>query len=382
MTTTVHAQLQQLRTGLMTRFPERRDAIDGALAAVLAGEHVLLLGPPGTAKSALVRAIAQAFGGSYFERLLTKFSTPEELFGPISLKALEQDRYQRVTAGKLPEAEFAFVDEVFKANSAILNSLLTAMNERLFHNDGAPTQMPLVALFGASNELPEGKDLEALFDRFLLRFDVQYLLRPSSFRSVLLAPEPGCSAALTMAQLRQAQADVARVKVTEETVQALMAIRDGCRGEGIVASDRRWKKTLKVVQATAYLAGEAATTPEDLLVLTHALWREPKEYTKVAHVVGQLADPVSAKAAEVLDAARETAARVAALRSSDRKSYLAQAAQALEEFTAQQAKLKGLANGAGPRAKQALGDADQEIAQLHYELARAVSVGLGLGGAR
>jgi MoxR-like ATPase len=141
---------------------------------VLAGEHVLLLGPPGTAKSALVRAIAQAFGGTYFERLLTKFSTPEELFGPISLKALEQDRYQRVTAGKLPEAEFAFVDEVFKANSAILNSLLTAMNERLFHNDGAPTQMPLVALFGASNELPEGKELEALFDRFLLRFDVQY----------------------------------------------------------------------------------------------------------------------------------------------------------------------------------------------------------------
>jgi len=382
MTTTAHAQLQQLRSDLTTRFPERRDAIDGALGAVLAGEHVLLLGPPGTAKSALVRAIAQAFGGAYFERLLTKFSTPEELFGPISLKALEQDRYQRVTAGKLPEAEFAFVDEVFKANSAILNSLLTAMNERLFHNDGAPTQMPLVALFGASNELPDGKELEALFDRFLLRFDVQYLLRPSSFRSVLLAPEPACSAALSMAQLRQAQADVAQVKVTDETVQALVAIRDGCRAEGIIASDRRWKKTLKVVQATAYLAGEVATTPEDLLVLTHALWREPQEYSKVAHIVGQVADPVSAKAAEVLDAARETAARVAGLRNSDRKSYLAQAAQALEDFKAQQVKLKDLATGAGPRAKQALGDADQEIAQLHYELARAVSVGLGLGGAR
>jgi MoxR-like ATPase len=382
MTTTVHAQLLQLRADLQGRFPERREVIDGALAAVLAGEHVLLLGPPGTAKSALVRAIAQAFGGSYFERLLTKFSTPEELFGPISLKALEQDRYERVTSGKLPEAEFAFVDEVFKANSAILNSLLTAMNERLFHNDGTPTQMPLVALFGASNELPDGKELEALFDRFLLRFDVQYLLRPSSFRAVLLAPEPACAAALGMAELRHAQADVARVKVTEETVQALIAIRDGCRAEGIVASDRRWKKTLKVVQATAWLAGEGSTTPEDLLVLTHALWREPKEHAKVAQIVGQLADPVSAKAAEVLDAARETAARVAALRTSDRKSYLAQAAQALEEFKAQQSKLRELASGAGPRAKHALGDADQEIAQLHYELARAVSAGLGLAGAR
>jgi len=136
MTVTVHSQLQQLRSDLSARFPERREVIDGALCAVLAGEHILLLGPPGTAKSALVRAIAQAFGGRYFERLLTKFSTPEELFGPVSLKALEQDRYVRVVTGKLPEAEFVFVDEVFKSSSAILNSLLTAMNERLLC--GAP----------------------------------------------------------------------------------------------------------------------------------------------------------------------------------------------------------------------------------------------------
>src|SRR5919198_5882319 len=136
MTTTVHSQLQQLRTDLAARFPERKDAIDGALAAVLAGEHCLLLGPPGSGKSMLVRAIAQAFTGRYFEHLLTKFSTLEDLFGPISLRALEQDRYERVTAGKLPEAEFCFVDEVFKSSSAILNSLLTAMNERILC--GAP----------------------------------------------------------------------------------------------------------------------------------------------------------------------------------------------------------------------------------------------------
>src|SRR6266545_4257585 len=141
---------QQLRVELMARFPERKDVIDGALAAVLAGEHVLLLGPPGTAKSALVRTIAQAFGGRYFERLLTKFSTPEELFGPVSLKALEQDRFARVTADKIPEAEFAFVDEIFKANSAILNSLLSLVNERVFHNDGLPLACPLVSMFGAS----------------------------------------------------------------------------------------------------------------------------------------------------------------------------------------------------------------------------------------
>src|SRR3954471_7668808 len=148
----MHHRLQQLRSDLAAHFPERKQVIDGALCAILAGEHVLLLGPPGTAKSALARAVAQAFSGVYFERLLTKFSTPEELFGAVSLKALEQDRFSRVIAGKLPEANFAFVDEIFKANSAILNSLLTLINERVFHNDGTPILCPLVTLFGASNE--------------------------------------------------------------------------------------------------------------------------------------------------------------------------------------------------------------------------------------
>src|SRR5690349_21877038 len=221
-TTTVAANplstIQQFRQELNARFPERRDVIDGALCAVLAGEHVLLLGPPGTAKSALVRALAQAFGGRYFERLLTKFSTPEELFGPISLKALEQDRYARVVSDKLPEAHFAFVDEVFKANSAILNSLLTAMNERLFHNDGAPLAMPLVSLFGASNELPDGKELEALFDRFLLRFDVQYLRRAACFRSVVTGPEPVAGVLFPFQTLLDAQAAAVSVTLTDATV--------------------------------------------------------------------------------------------------------------------------------------------------------------------
>ena len=101
-------------------------------------------------------------------------------------------------------------------------------------------QMPLVSLFGASNELPEGRELEALFDRFLLRLDVQYLLRPSNFRLVLVAPEPTPSVALSMATLREAQAQVAKVRVTDETLQSLISIRDNCRAEGIIASDRRW----------------------------------------------------------------------------------------------------------------------------------------------
>jgi MoxR-like ATPase len=374
--------IRHLRADLSVRFPERREVIDGALAAVLAREHVLLLGPPGTAKSALARAIAQAFGGSYFERLLTKFSTPEELFGAISLKALEQDRFARVTSGKLPEAEFAFVDEIFKANSAILNSLLTLVNERVFHNDGQPVACPLVSMFGASNELPEGKDLEALFDRFLLRFEVGYLLRPANLKLVLTSPEPAAAPVMQMADLRKAQGETSRVAVTDETIDALIQIREACKAEGLVASDRRWKKSLKLAQATAFMAGEKRTSPEDLSILTDSLWREPKDRPKVARIVGKTADPVSAQAVEILDAARETAAKVAAINAGDRKAYIAQAAQALEQFQAQQKKLGQLAKGAGRRASAVIQDATDEIVALHTDLARTVSQGLGLRSAR
>ncbi len=367
-----------LRSELITHFPERQHVIDGSLCAVLAGEHVLFLGPPGTAKSALVRVLAQAFGGTYFERLLTKFSTPEELFGPVSLKGLEQDRFTRVTKGMLPEVEFAFVDEVFKANSAILNALLSVVNERLFHNDGKPQQVPLVTMFGASNELPEGKELEALFDRFALRFEVGYLLRPRHLKEVLVAPEPKSSVALDMKTLKGAQAEVLRVKVTDATIDALISIREACKVEGIVASDRRWKKSLRLVQAEAWLAGEKQTVPEDLTLLVDALWREPKERSKVAKLVGRLADPVAMQATEILDSAKETADQVASLKSGDRKAYISQAAQALETFHQQVTKLEKLGKSAGRRAKDTIDTATADISAMHEELARAVSSGLGL----
>lgn len=372
---------QQLRSDLNSAFPERRDVIDGALAAVLAGEHVLLLGPPGTAKSALVRAIAQAFGGtSVFERLVTRFSVPEELFGPISLKGLEQDRYVRVIDSMLPTAHFSFLDEIFKCNSALLNAILGVMNERVYFNDGARVQCPLVSLFGASNELPEGKELEALFDRFLLRFDVQYLLAVSNVRAVLAAGEPTIATKLTMDDLRRAQAEVAAVKVTEETVDALLAIRDALKADGLTSSDRRWKRSIKLVKSAAWLSGENRTCPEDLSLLVDSLWRDPRDRPKVSRIVGNLADPASAQATEILDAAREIATKVAALKSGDRKGYIAQAVASVTSFDEQQARLAELAKSAGRRAKAVIADAVAEIQGLHAEMARTVAQGMGLGG--
>src|SRR3990172_9223884 len=166
-------QLRCIRDELAQTFLERSEVIDGALAALLAGQHVLLIGPPGTAKW-----------------LLTKFTTPEELFGAVSLRALENDEYRRVTTHKLPEAHIAFLDEVFKANSSILNSILTLMNERRFHNGRDPIDVPLITLFGASNELPEEDELQALYDRFLLRFVVGYVKEDFRFLRMLEAAPP------------------------------------------------------------------------------------------------------------------------------------------------------------------------------------------------
>src|SRR4051794_31736188 len=162
---------------LKRRFVGRDEVLDLIALAVVAGEHLFLHGPPGTAKSALIRQFAQAVQGSYFEYLLTRFSEPNEIFGPIDLVRLREGAVATVTTGMLPEAEFAFLDELFNANSAILNNLLTVLNERVFRRGAEVHRLPLLSLFSASNHLAEDEALGALFDRFLLRCHVDHLRR-------------------------------------------------------------------------------------------------------------------------------------------------------------------------------------------------------------
>ena len=299
-------KLRKIREELQQLFLERAELIDGALAALLAAQHVLIIGPPGTAKSMLADELCRRISGAtYFQWLLTKFTTPEELFGAVSLKALEADDYRRVTTNKLPESHIAFLDEVFKASSSILNAILTIINERLFHNGRQVGAVPLLTLFGASNELPEDDELLALYDRFLLRFVVGYIAEDFRFLKMLQAREPSERTSITLEELQQMQAEAQALAVPAMVLRGIADIRRELQKKNLVASDRRYRQSLGLLQALAYLNGRPAVTESDLFFLEHVLWKDPGERGEVHAVIHGLIHGYEDEVQELLFQARE-----------------------------------------------------------------------------
>src|SRR5438046_6191019 len=229
--------LRTIRDVLQQVFLERNELIDGALVALVAAQHVMVIGPPGTAKSMLADEVCRRIdGAAYFQRLLTRFTTPEELFGAVSLKALEQDDYRRLTTHKLPEAHIAFLDELFKASSSILNTILTLINERRFHNGREVADVPLLTLFAAPNEPPGDDELLALHDRFLLRFVVDYVSEDFRFLKLLHARPATSRTTLSLADLRPARVEAEALPVPPSLLRAIADIRRDLRRKSSVAS--------------------------------------------------------------------------------------------------------------------------------------------------
>lgn len=291
------ARLQRLLRCMESGLLERETAAHLTLLGALSGEHTLLIGPPGTAKSVLARRLHLAFEpGHYFERLLTRFSVPEELFGPLSIKALENDSYQRLTERYLPTANIAFLDEVFKANSAILNTLLTLLNEREFDNGDCRIEVPLISVVGASNELPEDDDLQALYDRFICRYTVQ-AVADENFVALLELDEqdaePNASDRLSHAEVDSIQTGARDVPLSDEALSLLKALRPYLAEQNIDVSDRRWRKVVKLLKVAAYTNAQTHTEPHtktateiatetkvslwDCCLLQHCLWNTPAE---------------------------------------------------------------------------------------------------------
>lgn len=313
--------LEVLGSGLY----EKETAIKLGLLTALAGESMFMLGAPGCAKSMITRRIKEAFlsdnkdGVKYFETLLNQFTTPEEVFGNISLKALngqfidengkkiEKEEYRRLTEGMLPEADIAFLDEIWKASPAILNTLLTIVNERKFHNGSKVMDVPLKALFAASNELPaKGKGLEALYDRFVLRLSVDFIKNEEDFFEMIDQPahekftikDDDKKLLISNKELKEWATEIDKVSLSEVSKQVISAIRkemtllndsmseeDKKNGELFEVGDRRWKKIAHILKTSAFLNDRTEVDLMDCSLIENCIWGTKKQQKKAREIV-------------------------------------------------------------------------------------------------
>jgi MoxR-like ATPase len=291
----VGAKLREAGRALEQRFLGKEELVRLMLVALAGGEHMLLVGPPGTAKSALVRHLARLIDARYFEYLLTRFSEPSELFGPVDIKAFREGSYLRRTEAMLPEAEIAFLDEIFKSNSAILNSLLTLLNERRFFTGSRTVKVPLCSLYGATNEIPNDDALSAIFDRFLIRARSENL---DSFHFHGLV-ERGVRAEIALATAADENlrplVSVADLHLVHRRIEALLVFPEDflarykglifqMRSEGISISDRRVVKLLKLFAASALIDGRPQVNDGDLFVMKH-VWNSVDQAPLLADLV-------------------------------------------------------------------------------------------------
>ncbi|WP_288241688.1 AAA family ATPase [uncultured Bacteroides sp.] len=298
----IRKRIQRLLTAINQGVYEKDTELGLSLLAALAGESVLLLGPPGVAKSMVARRLKAAFKeAKAFEYLMSRFSTPDEIFGPISINRLKEfDKYERAVEGYLPTASVVFLDEIWKAGPAIQNSLLTAINEKIYRNGDSEIQLPLKLLIAASNELPaHGEGLEALWDRFLLRIICTCVQDEDTFHSMLLDDsdkEINVPTDLQISEEEYAEwrRQIGQVSVPTDILQYISNVRrqlkqlpldDEDTARNIYVSDRRWKNIVQLLKASAFINGRSEVNPADLLPLYHCLWNEADECEPIHQLV-------------------------------------------------------------------------------------------------
>lgn len=316
---------------------EKETEISLSLLAALAGESIILLGPPGVAKSMVARQLKTAFRDAQsFEYLMSRFSTPDEIFGPVSIQKLKtSDTYERAMEGYLPTADVVFLDEIWKAGPAIQNTLLTVINEKIFRNGNREMHLPLKLLVAASNELPaKGEGLEALWDRFVIRIESRPIKLEKNFRAMLLESHADFSGStgilghadfadnadfsdlkITAEEYAEWAEKICKIGVKEEVLDAISAIRKSLRAvnvdeaaerRNIYVSDRRWKNIVRLLRTSAFMQDREEVDICDLLPIYHWLWQEPEERDAIRNIVIRaLFSPFADKLVEMKNALAE-----------------------------------------------------------------------------
>ena len=304
---------------------EKDTEISLSLLAALAGESVILLGPPGVAKSMVARQLKTAFRDAHsFEYLMSRFSTPDEIFGPVSIQKLKSsDTYERAVDGYLPTADVVFLDEIWKAGPAIQNTLLTVINEKLFRNGNREMHLPLKLLVAASNELPaKGEGLEALWDRFVIRIESRPIKKESNFRAMLLDSHADFANNADFSELKitgeeyaEWSENINKIGVKEEVLDVISVIRKSLRAvnvdeaaerRNIYVSDRRWKNIARLLRTSAFMQDREEVDCCDLLPIYHCLWQEPEERDAIRTIVIRaLFAPLAEKLVEMKNALAE-----------------------------------------------------------------------------
>jgi len=306
------AAFQELARQMGAQFLDKQEIIRLMTVSAIAGEHMVIVGPPGTAKSAMIDMFSKLIDARYFEYLLTRFTEPNELFGPVDISAFREGRYTRRLENMLPTAEIVFLDEIFKSNSAILNSLLHVINERKFQNGPEVVQVPLISLYAASNEVPNDDNLAAMFDRFLVRVlsdnldsyhfhelmkkGVALELRKMTGRSIVFPGDgPGRSTGelrpvISARELRQIQQNYDKfMAFPEEFLTKYKGLIFQIRSEGISVSDRRAVKLLKLFAASAVFDGRTRVHDGDFFILRH-IWNNLDQVELLEEIVNPVVD--------------------------------------------------------------------------------------------